>query len=354
MNEQTVIPHKLKNRIHILGLLLIFMACKPKPSQEDSSAVTTKADFTIAFGSCNKHNETNLLWDDILAVNPNVWIWGGDIVYGDTENMDTLRSMYTAQKIVEGYKKLRETIPVIGTWDDHDYGLNDGGVEFSAKKESEQVFLDFMGVSKNSPRRNREGVYTVHQYNLPVGKIKVLVLDTRYFRTALTRNSKTKARYVPNSYGEGTILGELQWRWLTEELTNSKADFNILVSSVQFLSNQHGFEGWGNFPHEVDKLKKLVVDTEAKGTIILSGDRHISEFSKETIKGVPYPLVDFTSSGLTHTYASYIGEENPYRVGDVVFEKSFGVLQFDFKSKTVQFKMIGDDGKVLGELEQVY
>ncbi|WKB81697.1 alkaline phosphatase D family protein [Cellulophaga lytica] len=344
----------MKKTIFILGLLVVFGACKTTKTANTVVSPITKSDFTIAFGSCNKHDEVNPLWDDVLAANPNLWIWGGDNIYADTDNMEQLRAIYTAQDNVPGYKKLKETVPVIGTWDDHDYGLNDGGVEFKAKKESEQEFLDFMDVAKDSPRRQREGVYAVHNYNLPKGKIKVLVLDTRYFRTELTPATDNKRRVQPNVYGEGTILGKEQWKWLTEELNNSDADFNILVSSVQYLSNKHGFEGWGNFPHEVDKLKKLLVQTKAKGAMILSGDRHISEFSVDTVKDLNYPLVDFTSSGLTHTYTGFSGEENPYRVGDVVFVKSFGVLNFNFDTKTVNFKMIGDNGKVLGELKQTY
>ncbi|MDO6492012.1 MAG: alkaline phosphatase D family protein [Cellulophaga sp.] len=344
----------MKKTIFVLGLLVAFASCKTVKTIEPAVALNTKTDFTIAFGSCNKHDEVNPLWDDILSTNPNLWIWGGDIIYADTDNIEKIRAIYAAQDNVPGYKQLKEKVPVIGTWDDHDYGLNDGGAEFKAKKESEQEFLDFMDVAKDSPRRTREGVYAVHNYNLPEGKIKVLVLDTRYFRTALTPSTSKKRRVQPNVYGEGTILGEEQWKWLTNELVNSDADFNVLISSVQYLSNKHGFEGWGNFPHEVDRLKKLLVESKAKGTIILSGDRHISEFSVDTVKDLNYPLVDFTSSGLTHTYTGFNGEENPYRVGEVVFVKSFGLLNFDFKTKTVDFKMMGDNGQVLGELKQTY
>tara|TARA_R110000868_G_scaffold14075_16_gene65813 strand:- start:372 stop:1409 length:1038 start_codon:yes stop_codon:yes gene_type:complete len=312
------------------------------------------SDFTIAFGSCNKHNVDNLLWDDIAATHPDVWIWGGDIIYADTDNMQQLRAMYQQENSVPGYAALKNKVPVIGTWDDHDYGLNDGGVEFKAKKESQQEFLDFLDVPKDSPRRTREGVYASHDYNLPEGTLKVIALDTRYFRTALTKDTETKKRNKPNVYGEGTILGETQWQWLEHELQTSTADFNVIVSSVQVLSNEHGFETWGNFPHEVDKLKKVITDSKAKGVVLLSGDRHISEFSKTTIEGVNYPLIDFTSSGLTHTYSAFSGEPNPFRVGEVVFVISFGTLEFNFEKKQVVFKMIGDGGKVLGALEQQY
>ncbi len=312
------------------------------------------SDFTIAFGSCNKQNVPNLLWDDVLNSKPNVWIWGGDNVYADTDDMKKLANFYAIQNSVSGYAVLKKSVPVIGTWDDHDYGLNDGGVEFKSKKESQQEFLDFFDVPKNSPRRQQEGVYTAHNYEIPEGSIKILVLDTRYFRTALTKDTESKNRNKPNAYGDGTILGEAQWRWLENELNNSKADFNILVSSVQVLSNEHGFETWGNFPHEVDKLKNIIADSKAKGVAILSGDRHISEFSQTEVEELAYPLIDFTSSGLTHTYTSYSGEPNPYRVGEVVFIVNFGTLDFDFEKKEIIFKLVGDNGTVLGTLEQKY
>lgn len=333
-------------------LCFLYVGCK---SPATSKLVhQTDSDFTIAFGSCNKTSVHNPLWDDIVLTKPDVWIWGGDIIYADTDNREKLKEMYRDQDNVAGYALLKSKIPVIGTWDDHDYGLNDGGVEFKGKKWSQQEFLDFMDVPMDSPRRTREGVYSSHEYTLPEGSIKIIVLDTRYFRTALTPDRDTKKRNKPNVYGQGTILGVAQWAWLQGELDDSQADFNIIVSSIQFLSNEHGFECWGNFPHEVDRLENLIASSKAKGVALLSGDRHISEFSKTKVDGLAYPLIDFTSSGMTHVYSSFSGEPNPFRVGAVVAKKSFGLLNFDFNKKKVRFTMIGDHGVRLGELEQNY
>lgn len=345
-------PILMRKIVLIFIGVLLFSGCKSTARQ--GTAVVENSDFTIAFGSCNKHTLKNPLWNDISASQPDVWIWGGDIVYADTKDMDKLRRIYIAQNKVKGYKKLKNNVPVIGTWDDHDYGLNDGGVEFTAKRESQIEFLNFMGVSNDSPRREQEGVYTAHNYDLLDGKVKVIVLDTRYFRTALTPDTETKKRNKPNVYGKGTILGEQQWQWLETELKKSDADFNVIVSSIQFLSNEHGFECWGNFPHEVDKMKKIITDSKAKATVVLSGDRHISEFSKADVEGLSYPLIDFTSSGLTHVYSKFNGEPNPFRVGKVVSVLSYGLLQFDLKNKRISFKMMGDNGEVLGEMEQKY
>ena len=145
-----------------------------------------------------------------------------------------------------------------------------------------------------------------------------------------------------------------QWQWLENTLNNSEADFNLIVSSIQFLSTEHGYETWGNMPHEVNKLKSLIGTSKAKGVIILSGDRHISEFSKTAIEGVDYPLIDFTSSGMTHSYSNFGGEPNQYRKGKVVSDLSFGLLKINFEAKKVIMQMRGENNVLQQELIQTY
>ena len=137
-------------------------------------------------------------------------------------------------------------------------------------------------------------------------------------------------------------------------MENSKAAFNIIVSSIQVLAAEHGFEIWGNFPHEVEKLKKLILKSNAKGVLLLSGDRHISEFSKTTVATLSFPLIDFTSSGLTHAYKDFTNEKNKYRVKGVISEISFGILKFDFETHKITMQMRGKNNKLLQELFQVY
>lgn len=322
--------------------------------KKSTSEVLVDSDYTIAFGSCNKQNVKNELWDDILKQKPDLWIWGGDNIYADTDDMTILKAEYNKQLNDEHYKQLVETTKILGTWDDHDYGLNDGGEEFKMKKESQKEFLDFMGVSQNDERRDREGVYHVEEIKTSNGTIKILVLDTRYFRSSLVKDTETKKRYKPNTDKSATILGKAQWQWLTNELNSSKADFNIIVGSIQFLSAEHGFETWGNFPHELERLENVIAESKAKGVLLLSGDRHISEFSKVTVSGLDYPLIDFTSSGLTHSYSNFTSEPNKNRVGEVVSIKSYGVLKFNFEAREITMVMYADGNKKLKQLIQQY
>ena len=45
--------------------------------------------------------------------------------------------------VKEEFRALQASCEVIATWDDHDYGQNDGGKDFSKKVESQQLLLDF-------------------------------------------------------------------------------------------------------------------------------------------------------------------------------------------------------------------
>lgn len=340
--------------ISLLSIAILFSCSSKKPNNTQADAgAKDPGVFVIAFGSCNDHLRPNLLWDDILNKNPDVWIWGGDNIYADTDDIEKMRQMYKEQNEIPDYAKLVNQVPIIGTWDDHDYGKNDAGIEYVSKDESQDAFLDFMGVPAESPRRNQKGIYTYHDYKAGGKKIRVILLDTRYFRTALTPSASGK-RYQPNAEGEGELLGETQWAWLGQALTNSGADFHVIMSSIQFWSSEHGWEKWANFPHEVKRFKTLLSESKPKGTILLSGDRHISEFSGGMIEGLPYELIDFTSSGLTHAFSGYTGEENAKRIGEVVFTESFGLVVIHPITGKVEFQMLGDNGQVLQEISRTY
>jgi alkaline phosphatase D len=340
-------------KLSLIFILLIF-SCKQVIVKKVFNESTINTDLTLAFGSCNNQAIPNILFKEIIKNKPKVFIWGGDIIYSDTNNPDVLAKNYTKFKLDSAYQNLKKHVEIMGTWDDHDYSLNDGGVEHKIKAKSQQLLLDFLDVPKDDKRRVRKGVYNSKIIEKDSNSVKIITLDTRYFRTHLTPDKTGKKRYILNNYGEGTMLGDKQWKWLENELLNSTANFNVIVSSIQFLSNKHGFESWGNMPHEVDKLKKVIIKTNAKNVIILSGDRHISEISKTNIGKYNYPLIDFTSSGLTHAYTSFTGEQNPYRVSNVIYEINFGLLKFDFKNNKVLFEIRGKNNAILEQFIQDY
>ena len=333
-------------------LTLLLFSCASK--SQHNITLQPSSNFIIAFGSCNDQNRENNLWGDILKNKPNVWVWGGDNIYADTDDMQKMESDYLKVKASDGYKKILENTNVLGTWDDHDYGINDGGVEFIKKDTAQQLFLNFFNVATNDLRRKQQGIYHSRLFTVRDESIKIIVLDTRYFRTQLTKDPSGKKRYIPNLTNHGTILGETQWNWLENELKSSTATFNIIVTSIQFLSREHGWETWGTMPNEITKMQNLIVSSKAKGVLFISGDRHISEISKSDLDGLDYPLFDVTSSGLTHTYEDFISEPNQYRVSKVISKKNFGVLKFNLHLNTLTIELRGLGNELLESMVQQY
>ncbi len=341
----------MKNLL-LLFLVLSLLSCIDKKETKEAKDINDV--FVIAFGSCDNQELPNVLWKEIIKNHPDLFIWGGDIIYADGMDIDGMQKSYLKQKNDSDYQNFIKDISLMGTWDDHDYGLNDGGIEFIQKDSVQQLFLDFFDVDASDSRRVRKGVYYSEKNIIGKNSIKVIVLDTRYFRTKLTIDSTGTKRYIPNVYGQGSMLGLTQWEWLEKELRSSGSNFNIIVSSIQFLSKEHGFESWGNMPHEVDKMKEIISESKAKGVIILSGDRHIAEISKDGIKNLDYPIIDFTSSGLTHSYTSFSGEPNDYRITDVVSEINFGILRFNFETNNVSMEIRGKNNVLLQNINQKY
>ena len=290
---------------------------------------TTQGLAVIAFGSCNKIDKPQNMWSDVAANNPNLWIWLGDIIYADTTDMRALAAHYKLLKTNPEYKKLRAKAQIVGVYDDHDFGANDAGKGLPNKKGSKKCLMDFLDVPIAAAVRKREGAYQSYLFGKGNQRIKVIVMDTRYFRDTLYPDPTKQRRYLPNT--EGDILGETQWHWLEHELNNSPANLNILCSSIQILADEHPHEKWGNFPNARKRMLQLIAKTKPKNLLILSGDRHMAEISKMELQGLPYPLYDFTSSGMTHI-RSGTSETNKLRVGDMIVRKNFGLLRISWEN----------------------
>ena len=285
---------------------------------------------TIAFGSCLQEKRPQPIWEGVLATKPDIFVLLGDNIYGDTRDMAKLRAKWGVFEKKPGFRKLRQSCRLLAIWDDHDYGENDAGIEYPKKVESQQIFLDFLGEPKNAFRRKTPGIYDAVTIGPEGQRVQFILLDTRYFRTALKRNpnrQKGKGPYGPNKSEKAEILGKAQWKWL-EETLREPADIRIIASSIQVVSTTHGWETWGNFPKERERFLELLKKTKANGVIILSGDRHSAEISK--LEGVlPYPLFDVTASAMNQSMRPN-NEENPNRIGDRYFKENFGLLKIDW------------------------
>jgi alkaline phosphatase D len=297
---------KFKLSALLAASLTVFLPAEVPPRSEPVEE--------LIFGSCFKEMLPAPTLECIASIEPDVFVWMGDNVYGDTEDMAVLRAKYQMAREHPGYARIRTVSRVIGTWDDHDYGLNDAGKEYPMRTGSQQVLLDFLDVPEGSPRRKQEGVHWVEDFGPPGRMTRVILLDTRYFRDPVG--------------SDGTMLGEAQWQWLEKMLTGSEARVNVLVSSIQVLASEHRWEKWENFPKERKRLLALLARKDVPPVVILSGDRHVAEISVDR-ESCGYPLYDLTSSSLNLPLGD--GDEpNRFREGRMFRGSNFGSLGIDW------------------------
>jgi alkaline phosphatase D len=316
-------------------------AAVPAVGQPGADAQDSVPLRRIAFGSCAKQDAPQPIWDAVIDAAPDLFVFLGDNVYGDTRDMDVLRAKYAQLAAQPGFRRLRERTPLLATWDDHDYGENDAGADYPQKEASRRIFCDFWGEPADSPRRSRDGIYTSARFGPPGRRVQLLLPDLRFNRTPLRTHDLGGGDYddwakaleragqpVPGPYArnparDATMLGEPQWQWLEAELA-APAEVRILASSLQVVADFPGWEAWANYAHDHRRLVEAWRRSGARGLFCISGDTHYGELSRLDVD-VPYPLWDLTSSGLTEVWP--VTPPNALRIGDVVREANFGVIE---------------------------
>ncbi|MGJ8679743.1 alkaline phosphatase D family protein [Paraglaciecola sp.] len=289
--------------------------------------------FKILFGSCLHQDKQQPIWQAMNTEQADLLVLLGDNVYGDTEDMAKLKAKYQKQWQKPGMQDMLAATPVVGIWDDHDFGENDAGREYPQKEASRQILLDFFAEPKDSERRTRpDGIYTSYILGQAPRRIQVILPDLRWNRTKLKGVGKqtyltTKAPlnmgpYEPHQDESASMLGEAQWIWLEKQL-QQPADVRILASSLQLLPEFTGWESWANFPKERQRFLDLLDKYQIDNLVIVSGDTHWSELSKVKRKG-NQELWEMTASGLTEEWKQV--SPNKHRIGEPYSNANYGVI----------------------------
>lgn len=302
------------------------------PTEAFAVAPETDKPLTrIAFGSCAKQDKDQPIWDQVNGWNPDLFVFLGDNIYADTDDMGVMKAKYAKLAGKPGFKELRRKTPCIAIWDDHDYGRNDAGREYPMKRESKDIFMEFWQEPADSERRTREGNQMAYIYGPPGKRVQVILPDNRWWRSGLlgmTETPKDRGPYLTNSDPDAVMLGWEQWQWLQEQL-EKPAEIRIFASSTQVLADKPGWETWALFQAEQQRLFDLIRFTGTTGFFCISGDTHYCELSRRD-DNVPYPFWDLTSSGLTETWP-YLAP-NKYRVGQGHAVQNFGTIEIDWSA----------------------
>jgi alkaline phosphatase D len=330
------------------------LASSPARGADASPALTR-----IAFGSCAKQSKDQPIWDAVLATKPELFVFLGDNIYGDTRDMNELRAKYAQLAAKPGFQRLRASTPLLATWDDHDFGEDDAGADYPMKEESRRIFLEFWGEPRDSARWTRDGIYASKLFGPPERRVQVILPDLRFNRTPITHLDLGGAKYkewaeakhnagslVPGPYArspdpKATMLGEAQWRWLEQQF-DVPARLRIFASSLQVIADFPGWEAWINYAHDHQRLIDLIRRKRASGVVFISGDTHYAELSRLDVN-VPYPLWDLTSSGLTEVWP--VDVPNANRVGRHLREPNFGLIEIDWESSDPRVTLKALDGR---------
>ena len=338
---------RLHTRLTLSLLLLTSCANAPKErvntfgfrDQElDAGALPAR----ISFGSCADQQRPQPILAQVTARAPDLFVYLGDNIYGDTEDMQVLRDKYSQLAAKPEFQALRRSCPTLAIWDDHDYGVNDGGRHYPRKAESREVFLDFWREPASSARRGHPGIYHAERFHADGRTLQVILLDTRTFRDDLRLRGEAagfKNDYRPHEDGAHALLGEAQWRWLERQL-RAPADLRIVATSIQFGHSYNGWESWTLFPRERERMIGLIRSTQADGVVFISGDVHWGEISRQDVPG-GYPLYDVTASGLNQDWDKI--EPSARRVGDAVAEYNFGSIEIDWAADDPRVRLLSID-----------
>jgi alkaline phosphatase D len=331
--------------MRIVFLLLVSVLLFTSEKVSANAQQTTKSHFKIIFGSCLHQDKPQPIWQSIETEQADLLVLLGDNIYGDTKNMAVLEAKYKKQWLNPGMQKVLVKTPILGIWDDHDYGENDAGAEYPQKEASRQIMLDYFNEPKDSLRRTREdGIYTSYFVEYADVKVQIILPDLRWNRSALKSVSREEylthkapqklGPYLANVGESASMLGKEQWQWLEEEL-QKPADLRILGSSLQLLPEFSGWESWANFPNERQQLLTLLDTYNIDNLVIVSGDTHWSEFSKITQKNGK-TLWDMTTSGLTEEWKSV--SPNKHRVGQSYSKANYGVIELSGQQLLMSIK----------------
>jgi len=277
------------------------------------------------------------MWRNVWSLDPDVLLLIGDTVYADPVNRQatdpkTMWSKYSNSRKRLDLYRMEKLIPVYASWDDHDYGLNNGGNENPYKVDAKKVFLSFFpkgrgveqgpGISKRMTKNGQNFIF----------------LDNRSFR---------------DSKGSGRHFGMQQEKWLLSQIEQVNGPV-YLISGDQWFGKHHPFESFEshhseNFIELFKKIKKL-----KKAIVLVSGDRHLSEISVVPSSYLGHRTYEITSSGIhAHVFpGSFKKYPNPKQVAGVDGKYNFMTLElFSYLDGELSIKAMGhgEDGDVLFE-----
>lgn len=251
------------------------------------------------------------IWKSMIRQNPQVIFMIGDNVYADRLNWFSsepadLRQLW--RRYVETRRRIwfyrsKKLIPVLATWDDHDYGSNNENRNWVNKDKALKVFNTFYAqdpLKSSASFHSGPGV----SFRWDAFDQHFIFLDGRTFKSPL------------DSKEDPGMLGQAQRQWLTQQFKTMTRP-TWITSGMQFFGSYRGgneaFQG--EYP---DQFQDFTAQLKAQEVPIyfMSGDVHYSEVMEIPEHFLGHPSLELTASS-AHSFivpGYHLRYSNPYRV----------------------------------------
>lgn len=300
----------------------------------------TLADFSVALGSCAYINDKDTdrpgraygdgfsIFNTIASQQPDMMLWLGDNIYlrrADYSSPAGIAYRYNHVRAFKPLQRLLRSTHHYAIWDDHDFGPNNSNSAYVFKQQALAMFKQYWA-NPSYGLKETAGVFTQFSFN----DVDFFLLDNRYYRDHPGMPDDSKQ-----------MLGAEQLHWLQNALLSSSANFKLIAGGGQFINQRNKYEGWHDYPQEQKRFLQWLKNSNIKGVIFLSGDRHHSELLKIERDG-HYSLYELTCSPLTSGShkVSRFERKNPQRItGTLVEQRNFCLLEFSGQHQQRQLSM---------------
>ncbi len=251
--------------------------------------------FTFTAGSCSL-NSNHPVFTRIEEKNPFFHISSGDLHYADPNSATDInvhRTPYENTLKQAAFKNLLLRVPIVYTWDDHDFSGYDSNASTVGKIHARLAYQEYV---PHYPLVSSGNIPIYQAFT--IGRIRFIISDLRSERIGVT------------------MMGSVQKTWFKNECLFAKYNNLVIawVSSVSYGGNLT--DNWGGFSAERTELANFFRDNAIQNMFIICGDAHMiaiddgtnHDFSTGANNPFKYPV--FQAAALNQTGSSKGGTYN--------------------------------------------
>lgn len=254
---------------------------------------TSKTNARLALASCMHDqlgfNQKNM-WSQMIATKPDMILFMGDTVYVDVSLLTEVGGLGWEDRIWQRHAdvryrfdiyRMKNLIPIVATWDDHDYGLNNATGSATWKYNSRDIFNTFFAQDEVDGFLQR-GFGVAFTFNA-FGQ-QFYMMDDRTERTPT------------DQINGASHWGKEQESWLYETMKKNNR-YTWLLNGSQFFG---GYAGGESFDLQAFPFLEFKKQIKAMGipVVLASGDRHYTEVMKIEKEIFGFETFELTTSGV--------------------------------------------------------